>query len=141
MYSKTTFPLSFFCISSRFFTRVIGLAFAQVTSLLRGLWFGISLRFFGRRICSRYFFGSRRLCLGNRIVFCSRLCRSQTNWSAHRNSSVVMPMDLVDLLSIGQRRFGKRPVSERLVAFNGRLPNGFLRRLTTVAFQCISSKH
>jgi hypothetical protein len=45
-----------------------------------------------------------------------------------------MPMDPVDVLSIGQRRFDKRPVGERLVAFNGRLPNGFLRRLTTVAF-------
>ena len=47
---------------------------------------------------------------------------------------MVMPMDLVDVLSIGQRRFDKRSVNKRLVAFNGHLLNGFLRRLTMVAF-------
>src|SRR5271170_1803290 len=51
--------------------------------------------------------------LGRRIVN-GHLYRSRTNWSAHRKGIVVMPMDLIDVLSIGQRRFDKRLVSERL---------------------------
>jgi hypothetical protein len=43
-------------------------------------------------------------------------------------------MDLVNVLSIGQRRFDKLPVNKRPVAFNGHFLNGFLRRPTTVAF-------
>jgi hypothetical protein len=144
VYSKPIFPTlssSFSAFPAGSSQEPTGFAFTQAIGLLRGLSFGISLKFFGRWIFSRYFFGSRRLCFGNRIIFCWRLCQSQTNWSAHPKGSVVMPMDLVDVLRIGQRRFGKRPVSGRLVTFNGHLPNGFLRRLTTAAFQCISSKH
>jgi hypothetical protein len=124
------FIVELFCISSRFFTRIIGFAFAQVIAASGS----VSLSFFDRRTSGWYSFGSRRLCFGNRITFRWRLCRSRTNWSPHRNASVMMPADLANVLSIGQRRFDKRLVSERLVAFKGHLPNGLLRRPTAVFF-------